>query len=81
MQFFSTYPNTNQRKVVFIYAKVEMSVAKTLLSLDPKLYILQSWALALFFQIHSQLIFYPWIAIALLLILRIFRFAHRSISL
>ena len=35
----------------------------------------------LFFQVRSPLIFYPWIAIALPLILRIFRFAHRSIAL
>ena len=41
----------------------------------------QSWALALFFQVRSRLNFYPWIAIALPLILRIFRFAHRSIAL
>ena len=41
----------------------------------------QSWALALFFQVRSPLIFYPWIAIALSLILPIFRFAHRLIAL
>ena len=40
-----------------------------------------SWALALFSQVRSPLIFYPWIAIALSLILWIFRFAHRSIAL
>ena len=33
------------------------------------------------FPLCSLLIFYPWIAIVLLLILRIFRFAHRSIAL
>jgi len=38
-----------------------------------------SWALALFFQVCSPLIFYPWIAIVTL-ILPIFRFAHRSIA-
>ena len=42
---------------------------------------LQSWALALYFQVRSLLILYPWIAIALALILAIFRFAHRSIVL
>ena len=42
---------------------------------------MQTWALALFFQVRSPLIFYPWIAIALSLILLIFRFAHRSIAL
>ena len=41
----------------------------------------QTWALALFFQIRSPLILIPWIAIALSLILPIFRFAHRSIAL
>ena len=41
----------------------------------------QSWALALFFQVRSPLIFLPRIAIALALILQIFRFAHRSIAL
>ena len=41
----------------------------------------QSWALALFLQVRSPLNFYPWIAIALLLVLQIFRFAHRSIAL
>jgi len=41
----------------------------------------QSLALTLFFQVLSRLNFYPWIAIALPLILRIFRFAHRSIAL
>ena len=40
-----------------------------------------SWALALFFQVRSPLIFHPWIAIALSLILPIFRFAHGSIAL
>jgi len=45
--------------------------------------LFQSWALALFFRLalHSPLNFYPWIAIALSLILPIFRFAHRSIAL
>jgi len=43
--------------------------------------ILQTWALALFFQIRSPLILIPWIAIALSLILQIFRFAHCSIAL
>ena len=38
----------------------------------------QSWALALFSQVHSPLNFYPWFAIALSLI---FRFAHHSIAL
>ena len=33
------------------------------------------------FSLRSLLIFYPWITIALLLILLIFRFAHRSIAL
>ena len=46
-----------------------------------KRHVYQSWALALFFQVRSPLIFYPWIAIALLLILPIFRFANRSIIL
>ena len=41
----------------------------------------QTWALALFFQIGSPLILIAWIAIALSLILQIFRFAHRSIAL
>ena len=41
----------------------------------------ETWVLALFFQVCSPLIFYPWIAIALSLILLIFRFAHRSIAL
>jgi len=41
----------------------------------------QSWALALFFQVRSPLIFLPRIAIALALILKIFRFAHRSSAL
>ena len=41
----------------------------------------QTWALALLFQIHSPLILIPWIAIALLLILQIIRFAHHSIAL
>jgi len=40
----------------------------------------QSWALALYFQVRSPLIFYPWITIALALILPIFRFAHHSIA-
>ena len=43
--------------------------------------IFQTWALALFFQVRSPLNFYPTFAIALPLILRIFRFAHRSIAL
>ena len=43
--------------------------------------ICQSWALALFFQVRSPLNFYPWIAIALSLILPIFRFTHSSIAL
>ena len=34
-----------------------------------------------FFQVRSPLNFYPWTAIALSLILMIFRFAHRSIAL
>ncbi len=38
----------------------------------------QSWALALFFQVRSPLILYPWIAIALALIWPISRFAHRD---
>ena len=44
---------------------------------------LQSWALALFFRfaLRSALIFLPRIAIALALILQIFRFAQRSIAL
>ena len=33
------------------------------------MYIIQSWALTLFFQVRSLLNFYPWIAIALSLIL------------
>ena len=41
----------------------------------------QSWALALFFQVRSPLNFYPWIAIALELILQMFWFAHHSIAL
>ena len=41
----------------------------------------QSWALALFFQVRSPHNWYPWIAIALLLILQIFRFAHHSVAL
>ena len=41
----------------------------------------QSWALALYFQVRSPLISFPWIAIALALIWPIFRFAHRSIAL
>ena len=45
-----------------------------------KIYYKQSWALALFSQVHSPLNFYPWFTIALLLILQIFRFAHRSIA-
>ena len=46
-----------------------------------KVYATQTWALTLFFQVLSPLIFYLWIAIALSLILPIFRFAHRSIAL
>ena len=34
-----------------------------------------------FFQVHSPLNFYPWIAIAISLVLQIFSFAHRSIAL
>ena len=45
------------------------------------MYIEQSWALALYFQVCSPLISFPWIAIALALIWPIFRFAHRSIAL
>ncbi len=41
----------------------------------------QSWALAIYFQVRSPLISFPWIAIALALIWPIFRFAHRSIAL
>ena len=44
-------------------------------------YVYQSWALALYFQVRSPLISYPWIAIALALIWPISRFAHRSIAL
>ena len=42
---------------------------------------MQSWALAVYFQVRSPLISFPWIAIALALIWPIFRFAHRSIAL
>ena len=45
------------------------------------IYIYQSWALALYFQVRSPLISFPWIAIPLALIWPIFRFAHCSIAL
>jgi hypothetical protein len=41
----------------------------------------KSWALALYFQVRSPLISYPWITIALAVIWPIFEFTHRSIAL
>ena len=59
---------------------VTKKILKANITILVKDIILQSWSLALFFQVPSPLNFYPWIAIAPLLILRIFRFTHRSIA-
>ena len=58
-----------------------MCVATFTGGLQPYIYVCQSWALSLFFQVCSLLNFYPWIAMALSLILPIFRFPHCSIAL
>ena len=57
------------------------NILNTFFSIKKQVLNSQSWALALYFQVRSPLISYPWIAIALALIWPIFRFAHRSITL